>query len=177
MYSPNEVNKANDKSCNRRRGDAQFNPVRAINHVQRLNKGVSCRNREYISAVKIQFKEFNELMNQLDPNEDDSDSDKETKDKKSTSKSSAETPQKSAAVEEIEDSDRDTDGEMPKPKAPLEAIRQSTALKKKKKKHADRPRLKEFDFLQPRPATRKRGSSVQYAEGSSSDSDEEFHGF
>ena len=57
MYSPNEVNKANDKSCNRRRGDAQFNPVWALDHVKRLNKGVHCRNREYISAVKKQFKE------------------------------------------------------------------------------------------------------------------------
>ena len=42
--------------------------------------------------------QFNELMNQLDPNDDDSDSDRETKDKKPTPKSAVETPHKSGTI-------------------------------------------------------------------------------
>ena len=56
-HKANEVNKANDKTCNRRRGDALFNPTKAIEHVQRLKKGVNCRSKEYMQAVKKQFKE------------------------------------------------------------------------------------------------------------------------
>ncbi|XP_076811579.1 nipped-B-like protein A isoform X2 [Clavelina lepadiformis] len=160
-YSPSEVNRANDKQCHRKKPDLKFEPTQALQHIQRLRTHMSCRHPEYIAAVVRQFKEFNELMNKLDPNEEDSDSEKEKKTPSKLSSTASIPPDPSK--EDEEESDRDTDGEMPKPAAPLDVIRQSTALKSKK-------------HSRQRSGEMRKRAEVRYLD-SSSDSEEEFRGF
>ena len=54
-YSSTEVNRANDKQCHRKRPDLKFDPLPALAHIDRLRRGVNCRDQEYVDAVVQQY--------------------------------------------------------------------------------------------------------------------------
>lgn len=153
-YNPMEKNRANDKQCHRKIKLEQkynINIKPAEDHIIRLQNNVNIKSTTSLHAIHRQYCMLKELMNKLDPNEEDSSGDELNKT----------TTQPQSSQQNNQDSSSDTDNGESKQKTSLDLIRKSTALKSRPK------------------SGRKVGSNkVKYAEESSSgsESDEDFRG-